>query len=470
MLNNFEKKCTDFIKENALLPLKTGILFAVSGGADSMALMYAMVSLKAAGAIKANLVVGHIHHHLRGKLADADRDFVVACAKQIGLKTEVVDIDVRGFAKENKISIETAGRDLRRKALLGLAKKNNCEAIATGHHKNDNAETVIDRLIRGTGIRGLGGIWPKKNFDGIDFVRPLLWATKKEIIEYLQNKNLRWCEDHTNEDLTYRRNFIRHKLLDHLQNESPGIIGSLSNLSKVCRNFHELVEKQTGEIWPNVFTDENVALDLNIFLEQPESIKIELIRRCFSLLNCGQQNVTATHYKNILQLAEVGVGNKKVELPDGFFAIRQYDKLVFEKSKADSTQIDKALDLKIGKTIEFGHWQIGSKVLNAKDCDIEKFKMNKDNFIEWFDLDKIKLPFKVCFRKPGDKFFPLGMIGEKKLGKFLTTSKAPYDIRENAVVIADAEKIVWLAPIRASELTKIDDVTSKIVELEIKKA
>ena len=435
-----------------------------------MAMMYALTSLKQAGLIKANLIAAHIHHHLRAD-ADADRDFVVTCAKKISLEVEVADIDVQGFASQNKLSIETAGRDLRRKALQGLANKNNCEIIATGHHKNDNAETIIDRLIRGTGIRGLGGIWPKRKFAGFDFIRPLLWVTKKEIIEYLQDENLKWCDDHTNEDLTYRRNFIRHKLLDQLKKNSSGIVDSLSDLSNTCRGFYELVKKQTDKIWPDVFTDEdeNISLDLNKFANQPEPVKIELIRRCLSLLNCGEQNLTSEHYEKILQLAETRTAGRMIELPGGFLAIRQYNKLVFEKSKEDISQIDEAFDIEIGKAHRFGPWKIESKILNAKNCYLEKFKAEKDNFVEWFDLDKIKLPLHGRFRRPGDKFWPLGLDGEKKLGKFLTTSKAPYSIRADVVVVEDTEKIVWLAPIRPSEFTKIDGITNKILELKITK-
>ena len=120
-----------------------------------------------------------------------------------------------------------------------------------------------------------------------------------------------------------------------------------------------------------------------------------------------------------------------------------------------------------GKTVKFGQWRIESQILDAKNCNIEKFKAEKDNFIEWFDLEKIKLPLQARFRQPGDKFWPLGLNSEKKLGKFLTASKAPYNIRNIAIIIADSEKIVWLAPIRPSELTKVGGRTEKMLQLKM---
>ena len=164
------------------------MLLAVSGGADSTALLYSMFALKNEGILHADFVCAHINHQLRTPDADIDEKFVVAQAENLSLPVITQKIDVRQFARQNKLSIETAARILRIQHLQDIAKASNCDWIATAHQKNDNAETVIQRLLRGTGFRGLAGIWPLRSFsDNITFVRPLLCVTRDQIIDYLKS-------------------------------------------------------------------------------------------------------------------------------------------------------------------------------------------------------------------------------------------------------------------------------------------
>ncbi len=175
MLLEFEQKVGDFIKANELFGSAERVLLAVSGGADSTALLYAMWGLKAKGVFDAELLCAHMNHQLRGTQADLDEDFVLAQAAELKLAITTKRLDVRGFAGRNKLSIETAARKLRIESLLQIARANDCRVVATAHQKNDNAETVLQRLVRGTGFRGLGGIWPVRVFaDDIRFARPLL--------------------------------------------------------------------------------------------------------------------------------------------------------------------------------------------------------------------------------------------------------------------------------------------------------
>jgi tRNA(Ile)-lysidine synthase len=189
MLLEFEKKISDFIKAETPVVSGRKVLLAVSGGVDSTALLYVICELKGEGVLKGEFLCAHINHQLRGVESDKDEDFVVAEAGKLKVPVTARRIDVRKFALENKLSIETAGRQLRREALLDIAKSSDCNWVFTAHHKDDNAETVIQRISRGTGIRGLGGIWPERNFGGgISFVRPLLCVRREEIIEQVQAK------------------------------------------------------------------------------------------------------------------------------------------------------------------------------------------------------------------------------------------------------------------------------------------
>jgi tRNA(Ile)-lysidine synthase len=169
MLAEFENKVADFIRAHALSGPADKILLAVSGGADSTGLLHLMCTLKVMRVVDGELMCAHLNHQLRGSEADADEDFVTRQAGGLNVPVITRRLDVRGFADRNKLSIETAARELRIKALVDIAKANGCDVIATGHQKNDNAETVLQRLSRGTGFRGLGGIWPRRT-DEIIFV------------------------------------------------------------------------------------------------------------------------------------------------------------------------------------------------------------------------------------------------------------------------------------------------------------
>jgi tRNA(Ile)-lysidine synthase len=259
MLKKLEQKTADFIAAERLLPVSGKVLLAVSGGADSSALLHVLAALRL------DICCAHINHQLRGEEAQRDEDFVIEQCQKLKVPVITRKIDVRDYAKKSKLSIETAARNLRIENLVEIAKEQNCACIATAHHKNDNAETIIDRLIRGTGLRGLCGIWPAKKFaDGITFIRPLLCATRDEIIQYLNSRNLNWCTDRTNTDFAYRRNFIRHCLLPALQNGSQGdLVERLAVLSKASRGFYQMICRTSDTIWPDIATakEQTITLD-----------------------------------------------------------------------------------------------------------------------------------------------------------------------------------------------------------------
>jgi len=473
MLLEFENKIAGFIKANSLFDSADRILLAVSGGADSTALIYAMCAMKTEGVLGAELICAHINHQLRGTDAEVDEDFVTAQAAELKLAITTKRLDVRRYARQNKLSIETAARELRIESLTEIAKANNCSRIVTAHQKNDNVETVLQRLLRGTGFRGLGGIWPVRVFAGdIRFVRPLLCVRRDEIIEYLEGRNLKWREDHTNADCTYRRNFIRHRLLPALQKDCGGcIVEQLSELTESARQFYRLVCSRAEKMWPELADcgNDRVALNLKRFLSEPEPVKVELVRRSLSAIGSGEKDLTQGHYERILQLAEQKVSNKKIELPDGFVAGFEYGKVIFsrQKNQQPKRQTNDSIELKVPGQTRFDNYLIEASVLETKECDVERFKAGKNQFVEWFDFDKVKLPLLVRFRRAGDRFRPLGSAGEKKVGKFLTAARVPQELRRKLLIIADSEKIIWVWPIRISEQARITSGTRKILQLRI---
>jgi len=499
----FEKKLADFIRANGLLGSAEKILLAVSGGADSIALMYAMHALKAGSFFNAELLCAHINHQLRGAEADLDQEFVIAQATKLKLAVTTKRADVRGFARLGKLSIETAARHLRMEALINIAKANNCSRIATAHQKNDNVETILQRLSRGTGFRGLGGIWPERTFaDEIKFIRPLLCFRRDEVVRYLQQRNLNWRRDHTNADCTYRRNYIRHRLLPALQQDySDSIVEQLSQLASSAHRYYGVVCSRADELWPSLADSdaEKTVLNLKLFLAEPQPVKVELIRRSLANIGSGERKLTQGHYEGILQLAGQNVTGKKMELPGGFVVWREYGNLIFSNrgvglgsptgaprtgrmgnsfahaasetawagEPAHPTTKAHAASVEIPGQITFEKYSIQAIVLEKNEVDFEKFKAAKTDSIEWFDLDKTKPPLIVRSRRAGDRFVPLGQSAEKKLGKFLTAQRIPHGIRRDVLVVDDGEKIIWVWPVRISEQAKVTGETRKIFQLQI---
>jgi tRNA(Ile)-lysidine synthase len=472
MLTEFEERIADFTKANRLFEFAGKILLAVSGGADSTALLYAICALKAEGVFSAELLCAHINHQLRGSESDGDEDFVVKQADRLNLPITTRRADVRGFARKNKLSIETAARKLRIESLLNIAKSNNVNHVATAHQKNDNAETIIQRLRRGTGFRGLGGIWPMRKFDEATFTRPLLCVTRQEIIEYLEKRNLKWRVDRTNDNCRYRRNFIRHRLLPELQKYCSGsIVEQLFKLSEAAQRFYKLITNETEKVWADVVEHRSgkVILDLEKLTIYPPSVKVELIRRSLAALGCGERDFTQGHYEKILESTKQKTSGRKIELPGRLVVLQEYEKLIFAHAEKKETEekTDKSIEINVPGRTEFGDYLIEASILDAADCNVEKFKTEKTQFVEWFDLDKLKMPLAVRFRKTGDRFQPLGSAGKKKVGKFLTAARVSQELRQKILIIADSERIIWVWPIRINDQARITSETQKILQLQI---
>jgi len=483
MLLEFEKKLTRFAEANELFGSAEKILLAVSGGADSTALLYAMHALKAAKVFSAELLCAHINHQLRGAEADLDEEFVVAQAAGLNLAVTTQRLDVRRYARDNKLSIETAARDLRIGALTDIAQAGRCDRIATAHQKNDNAETILHRLSRGTGFQGLGGIWPVRVFaDGTIFVRPLLCVSRDEIIAYLQQRNLAWRRDHTNADCTYRRNYIRHRLLPALQRQcASSVVEQLSELARRARGFARLVSRRADEIWPGMAdcTGQKTLLNLEKFETHPLPVKVELLRRSLAGVGCGQRHLTQRHYERIVQLAGHNVGGVKIELAGGFVVQREYGNLIFARPERKVCLDGRTVEpvrLEIPGQTRFGRYLIEASLLDAdrlcakSQIANRKSKMPDSGGTECFDWEKVTPPVSIRFRRAGDRFIPLGLGGEKKLGKFLTSQRVPHQMRAKVLVVTDAEKIIWVWPIRISEQAKVTSETRKILHLQISEA
>jgi tRNA(Ile)-lysidine synthase len=473
MQQELEERIAGFIRRGGLFGFSDNVLLGVSGGADSTTLLHVMSSLKGDGIFSGEIFCAHINHHLRGAESEADEEFVVGACEKLNIPFVRRGVDVRGYAEEAGLSIETAARELRIKSLVEIAKECKCEIVATGHQRDDNAETVLQRLVRGTGFRGLGGIWPVRKFEGgVFFVRPLLCVRRSEVVEYLEGRGLKWREDSTNAESVYRRNYIRHFLLPEIQSGcKASIVEQLWGLSEASRGFYKVVCRRVDEVWGRLAecSSGKVLLELSEFVKESEAVKVEFVRRGLSGAGLGEGVLSGEHFGRILELARSKVSGREVELPGGVVVYRDYSKLVFERSGDEQLGgvESEGVKFSVPVTKRFGDYLIEAGVFEVELGSSGEYKAGKTSFVEWFDLEKIELPLEVRVRREGDAFVPLGSKGEKKVGKFLTAQRVPRRVRDRLLIVSDAEKILWVWPIRMSEQAKVTGRTRKIVRLQI---
>ena len=243
---------------------KGSLLCAVSGGADSVALLHLLRARQQQLAAPYRLVCAHVNHQLRGADSDADQQFVEGLAARHDLPFLTRRVDVKGYAKANRLSIETAGRHLRLAALEEMARQAGCQTIATGHHQDDLAETMLMRLLRGTAFSGLVGIHPVAQRNGLQWIRPLLAARHKDIMAYCIAQGLTWREDQSNADVGFRRNWVRHRLLPCLQEQACGdVVAKLDQLHRSALAMQSRLEQKVDNLWHNAIitsTDEVISL------------------------------------------------------------------------------------------------------------------------------------------------------------------------------------------------------------------
>lgn len=313
-----DKKVLDTIKKYDLIENGDNIVIGVSGGPDSMALLNMLIFLKNNKKIDFNIFVAHINHGIRIE-AEEETKYVEEFCKKNNIECFIKREKVENLAKEQKIGTEEAGRKLRYSFFDEVAKKVNANKIATAHNANDNAETVLMNLIRGTGTSGLKGIEAKRDNK---FIRPLIEITRKEIEEYIEENKIEAKIDKSNSENIYTRNKVRNILIPLIEDEfNPNIITSLNRMSKIIKEENEYLSKQVEKIYNEVviaeylgnkqLDNENVILlDLKKFNNQDTVIKNRLVLYTVNKLFGTSKNIEMIHISDIIKLCENNIGNK----------------------------------------------------------------------------------------------------------------------------------------------------------------
>jgi tRNA(Ile)-lysidine synthase len=437
------KQFSDFIKDKSLIERPGIILLGISGGIDSMVMMDLFIRSGY------DIAVAHCNFGLRGNESDNDQIFVSGQCEKGNIPFHCKLFETHEYSREKGVSLQMAARDLRYEWFNEIAALNGYTCIAIAHNKNDLAETFLINLARGTGIRGLTGIKPKKN----SIIRPLLFACRDEITEYARQHNISYRDDSSNLDIKYKRNHIRHKIIPEFEKISPSFISTVyetaHKLTEIENIYASSIRKKFEEV--SYRTGDEYRLNINtlLTLESLQSWLYEFLRRwnfpveiipdiISSLSSTSGKRFYSPTHRLVKDRDNLIIVPLKVELPEKYY-------------------------------IEEGVEEI-TRPMNIKLSIINKpggFIIPNDEKTAFLDLDKIHFPLIMRKWRKGDYFQPLGLKGLKKLSDFFIDNKFSLIEKEKTWLLASGNKIIWIIGHRIDDRFKITDKTEKILMVRV---
>ena len=478
MTADFVRQMHRFILRHAMIKNGETVLVAVSGGADSLALLYGLHALHSQ--LNCQLHIAHLNHCLRPD-ADADADFVQQHAAHLGLSCAIQTTDVSRLVKQWKLSVEAAARKARYQFYEEVSTQIGATKVALGHHQDDTAETVLMHLIRGSGSTGLKGITPIREFK---FIRPLVGFTRQQIETFLASKGLVPRHDSTNTDTRYLRNRIRHELIPRLESDyNPNIRAGLSRtadvlgaeseyLDTVAQEAFEVCRVRDPDRVKALATLESVVLDRTKLREFHIAIQRRVLRQSFFEMSGDTEDLYFTHCEAMLSLIEGEAPHAALALPDGLRFRRVYQHLIFDVriNSSSSFPIETerfAYPLAVpGQTfIAALNTEIIAELGDIRSREVRTLPDGKFEAI--FDYEKVKevLPLTVRNRRQGDRFQPYGMRGTKKIKDFMIDTKVPRDERDRIPMLVCGDKVLWVVGYTTSDPFKIHSGTRQYLYL-----
>ncbi|MFA7289570.1 MAG: tRNA lysidine(34) synthetase TilS [Melioribacteraceae bacterium] len=446
-----EQKVIKLITDNSLINANDKILIALSGGADSV---FALLLLHKYSK-KFNITISalHINHQLRGKDAETDQRFCEELCLKLSIPLFKFRIDISKIASQEKTSIEETGRNVRYKIFEDLLNSNEYTKVVTAHHSDDNVETILFNLFRGSGLKGLTGIPIARG----KIIRPLLSINKEDILEYLMLSNQDYREDSSNHDQVYKRNFIRYNLIPSIkENLNPNVSEVISNISRIGTDILELQSRFVSYLKENLVIVENDHIEVKL----PDqtyvgdeifgALLMKVINEKYSI------EIESVNITSILKLKNMHPG-KSIELKKGLICLRERESFRFYLNQMKEP---KEIILKIGEEAKFLDKTIAIKKIRK----IPK-NFNSDGKTEYICGDNLDNCFILKVWNKGDKFIPLGMKGFKNVSDFLTDKKIPGFEKKRQLVVQNRNNIVWVVGLRIDNRYKINNNCKKVFKL-----
>ena len=417
------KKVKEFIEKEDLFSKQDKILVALSGGADSVALTRILITLGY------HCEAAHCNFELRGEESDRDEDFVRNFCRSLNIKCHSIHFETRRYAAQQSISIEMAARELRYNWFSKICEESDCQVVAVAHHKDDSVETMLLNLIRGTGINGLLGIRPKNG----NVVRPLLCASRQEVVAYLHRMNQTYVTDSTNLEDEYTRNKIRLNLLPLMEEINPsvkdGLVKTASYLNDISKVYQQAIKESIDRIF--ITPEKEISIEKLMNEPAPQALLFEVL---FPL------GFNSTQVEEVYGSLNGQPGKRFIS--SQWQVVKDRELLLIEKVKTanDKPQI------------------IFEEVLFTKE-----FVIPKDKNTACFDANKFKGVISIRKWEKGDYFIPFGMKGKKLVSDFMTDSKFSLLKKEQQWVLSCNDQIAWLIGERTDNRFRIDDSTQKVI-------
>lgn len=487
-------KVKRYVKEQNMIAWGDGIVVGVSGGADSVALLLVLKEMQKLYGLK--LYGVHVHHGIR-KEADKDAEYVKALCASLGVSFHLYQADIPTMAKEQGLTEEEMGRIYRYQCFCQIQKQVGADKIAVAHHMDDQAETVVFRLVRGSKISGMEGMRPVCHLEmgegDVTVIRPLLGIRKQELVDWLQCQNVSWQEDVTNADNAYARNAIRNQVIPVLQQVNSKAVEHMAEYAKEMEEVQGYIQCQVQEyVRKYISVGEDMCCKVNrLHLQQQHPILAKSVLYEMLCLVCGtRKDIGSVHVQTLFELLSNHTG-KQLSLPYGVEAEIQYEMLKIRKSLQREL-----LDDDSAKTEGFLRWSVedmtrweqgrytvklpGQGVLNLhfyqkKQCDKKQWEdmlfmveNSKNNYTKYFGCDTIKDTLCLRTTEKNDYFVMNDSGARKKLSRYFIDAKIPATERKNVLVLANGQEVLWMVGLRRCEAYKVTSESQMVLVVKYK--
>ncbi|KRE45448.1 tRNA lysidine(34) synthetase TilS [Paenibacillus sp. Soil724D2] len=444
------------------------VVVAVSGGPDSVGLLHVLFALAERYSWK--LVVAHVNHQFRGAESDAEATFVGKLADDLGLPCEIGVIDVPAFIEETSLNGQAAAREKRYEFLHQIAAKYGAIRIAFAHHADDQAETVLMRILRGTGPSGLVGMPERRREKKVELIRPFLRIYKADIVNYCAQHEMTYCKDSSNELRKYFRNQIRLDVMPMLKQYNEQLPESLNRLTDLMRAEDDYLAKEAEQVFHRITTFKQAycRIERRDFTELHVALQRRLIKLILNCLCLERDRLDFTRIESMRELIlQDQVSNQVLQVDEQVYIVREYESIQFQTFAPSP----KPYAYEVGvDTSELSLPEVEAKLIcswvptNSKET-AANFSSATDVFL---DLDQLNLPLVVRSRRSGDRFEPHGLNGSKKVKDMFIDAKMPLSRRDVIPLLVDASgQILWIAGFRRSKHALVGPDTVRVLHMKL---
>lgn len=469
-----EKQLEQIFETQCGLTKAHPILVGLSGGPDSLCLLE---SLRRAGYL---VIIAHFDHQLRPESAE-DAERVIRLAKELQVECFVQAGSVRDHARTNKFSIEEAARRLRYEFFYALARQVHAQAVAVGHTADDQVETVLLHLLRGSGLAGLQGMSYRvflPSFDAeIPLVRPLLDLLRRDTEDYCRTHGLSPLYDSSNASCDFKRNRIRHQLIPQLESYNPRVREAIIRMARLVKEDHALVDEIVSGTWSNaVLSDQKdlITLDRNRLSSCSPALQRKLLRRALQTLDPAM-NLTHALLSRAVEFVSRAESGSRIDLGEDFILLREGGWFHVKAPGAalpvgDWPQMLAGEEIPVllsGMTRLAEGWRVRSQA-EVVQGDRSAIYQNQDPRQVWLNAEILRSPLLLRSRRTGDRFAPLGMQGRtQKMSDFFVNEKIPQRARNRWPLLCMGNEIIWVTGLRLSHHLRIQELTQKLIHLTL---